>query len=215
MDLTEVGLSSYESKVYEALTRHGTSTASTLSADSGVPHSRIYDVLESLIHKGLAKVLPGKTKQFTPSDPQALLALLGQKKSSLEKTEVALKDLKKTYENVHKEPVLIATGRKNFGTLLKEMKKTKKVNYSIKYVAQPHPEWIRDANKNKKKHDIKTLTRYDEETKKNVQQWIKQTGMYPRQLHNEGVAVSITDEEVLIALIKSTTYSRYSIRTLI
>jgi len=50
--------------------------------------------------------------------------------------------------------------------------------------------------------EMRVLTRYDEETKKSVEKWLK---IYKtiKKFDNEGVAIGVTDEEVLISLIKS------------
>ena len=42
-----IGLTSYEIKVYLSLLEHGSLTASDISKKSGVPYSKIYEVLNS------------------------------------------------------------------------------------------------------------------------------------------------------------------------
>ena len=50
--LEKIGLTSYEIKTFSALLKSGEMTASDLSQKSGVPYSKIYEVLGSLEEKG-------------------------------------------------------------------------------------------------------------------------------------------------------------------
>jgi sugar-specific transcriptional regulator TrmB len=201
----ELGLTQYEAKAYESLVKFGKTTAAKISADSGVPYSRIYDILASLVRRGLVKVLPGKTKEYVATDPKELLKLVNKKREVLNKAASDIENLKKLYEFAVKEPVLLAYGKRNFNTLLKEIKDPKKYTYTMRYAVETKPEWIRsDKAKIKRGIDFKNLARYDEETKKNLKVWVRETGPTWRAFENEGVAMSIRDdEEILIALIKS------------
>ncbi|GED20063.1 TrmB family transcriptional regulator [Kurthia gibsonii] len=51
--LKQRGYTEYESKAYLALIQNGDVTAYQISKDSGIPRARIYDVLNSLIEKGI------------------------------------------------------------------------------------------------------------------------------------------------------------------
>ena len=61
--LTRLGLTSYEAKAYLALVRRDSSTAAQVARLAGVPRQRIYDVLASLVEKGLASTRPGPGRQ--------------------------------------------------------------------------------------------------------------------------------------------------------
>ena len=50
--LEKIGLTSYEIKTYSSLLKTGPITASDLSQKSGVPYSKIYEVLGTLEEKG-------------------------------------------------------------------------------------------------------------------------------------------------------------------
>jgi sugar-specific transcriptional regulator TrmB len=205
--LTEIGLNDYEAKAYEALTKNGKSTAAKVSAVSGVPYGRIYDILASLEQKGFVKILPGIKKEYISGDPQIILDIIERRKKDIAKGEQSIKELKKYYDSSYKEPVLVATGQKNFYLLMKETSSPKKnYVYAIKYVVEPKPEWIRkDSEKIRKGIDIRNLVRFDDETKKNIKKW-KNTKIPMRKIENEGIAMMIhNNEEVLIGLIKSNT----------
>lgn len=67
--LMHLGLTSYEARAYVALTGRESCTASEASRLAGVPRQRIYDVLDSLIEKGLALTRPGSTAKYTATAP--------------------------------------------------------------------------------------------------------------------------------------------------
>ncbi|MCF7866811.1 helix-turn-helix domain-containing protein [Candidatus Woesearchaeota archaeon] len=206
LELEEAGLNKYESTAYQSLVKLGTTTASRISKDSGVPHSRIYDVLDSLEHKGLVKVFPDKTKRFTATNPENLIKLIEEKKKKIEITEKKLVELKQIYEEKETEPVLIATGKKNFHLLMKEIPSAKTFNYAVRYMADTRPEFIRKTKTHIKKGlDEKSLIRYDEETKKNADKFLKETKVNAKQIENEGVIMSLNDNALLLGLIKSNT----------
>ena len=87
MDLSELGLTGNETKVFEVLLRRGKSKASDLASESGVSYGRIYVVLSSLERKGLVKVIPEKGKKFVASDPELLRLVVDQKRKSLDALE--------------------------------------------------------------------------------------------------------------------------------
>ena len=62
--LKDLGLNSYESKVWVALLSRGISTAGELSDIANVPRSRSYDVLESLEKKGFVIIKLGKQIKY-------------------------------------------------------------------------------------------------------------------------------------------------------
>lgn len=70
MHLREMGLSEYETTAYVSLLCLGTSTASEVSADAGIPQSRVYDTLGTLETKGFVVIQPGRPKKFGPVEPE-------------------------------------------------------------------------------------------------------------------------------------------------
>ncbi|HII15551.1 MAG TPA: hypothetical protein HA362_04530 [Nanoarchaeota archaeon] len=203
-DLTELGLTKNESKAFEAIIHLGKSSAAIISSDSGVPYSRIYDVLASLESKGLVKVIPEKGKKFVPGDPEALKELIEKKKKSIEELGAEVEKLKEAYEKGEKEPVELAKGKKNFYKVVHEMPYPEHTEYNVKYTAEYYPSWVRENRMMVKKGvALKTLARNSEETSGNLKKWL---GVYKniREIPNEGVAISITDDKaIMIGLIKS------------
>jgi sugar-specific transcriptional regulator TrmB len=84
--LREVGLTGYESMAYLHLITTGPSTANQISNSSGLPYSKIYDVLTNLEKKGWIEVERGRPKMYYPKPPSdALEARKLQIESSLRK----------------------------------------------------------------------------------------------------------------------------------
>ena len=71
--LKNLGLNSYEVKIWTALLSRGVSTAGELSDIANVPRSRSYDVLESLEKKGFVKTKNGKPARYTAISPSEAL----------------------------------------------------------------------------------------------------------------------------------------------
>ncbi len=203
-DYEEFGLTKNESKIYEKLVKLGKVGSGDLSRESGVSYSKIYNILDSLVNKGLVSVVPEKTKKFIPTDPEALVKLIEKKQKRLEKAKQKAKEMKQFYDVKEKNPVQMRLGKKSFYKIVKESKNPKEFNYTIKWSSEYRPDWAGSSKRlSKKGVDLRTLTRYDKETEKDVKKWLK-IKKNIRKFSNEGVAMSVTDdEEVMIALIKS------------
>ena len=71
--LEKIGLTSYEIKTFSALLKSGEMTASDLSQKSGVPYSKIYEVLGALEDKGwIGSDDSRPTKYFAKAPSNAL-----------------------------------------------------------------------------------------------------------------------------------------------
>ncbi|MEX1072295.1 MAG: helix-turn-helix domain-containing protein [Chloroflexota bacterium] len=68
-DLTRLGLTMYEAKAYVALLGRDAFTAAQVSRQAGLPRQRIYDVLGSLVEKGLASTRPGSVVKYSAVSP--------------------------------------------------------------------------------------------------------------------------------------------------
>src|SRR3954453_13707594 len=74
--LTRLGLTTYEAKAYLALIRRDSYTAAQVSRQAGLPRQRIYDVLGSLVEKGLASARPGEVVKYAATPPQLAIGRL-------------------------------------------------------------------------------------------------------------------------------------------
>jgi HTH-type transcriptional regulator, sugar sensing transcriptional regulator len=82
--LQRLGLTSYEARAYVALLRRDTMTAAETARLAGLPRQRVYDVLSSLVEKGLASTRPGRAVKYSATAPeQALERLLAAHRQQL------------------------------------------------------------------------------------------------------------------------------------
>jgi len=73
--LKSFGLSDYEAKALVALLSKGTLTAKEVSEISGIPRTSVYDVMDSLVSKGLVESF-GKPKKFKALSARDIIAVL-------------------------------------------------------------------------------------------------------------------------------------------
>ncbi len=72
--LAELGLSGYEAKAYLSLLRENPATAYEVGKSSGVPTSKVYEVLKRLVEKGIISIIDeGRTRQYVPIEPEEFL----------------------------------------------------------------------------------------------------------------------------------------------
>jgi HTH-type transcriptional regulator, sugar sensing transcriptional regulator len=74
--LVRIGLTRYEARVYVALIRRDGSTAADMARLTGVPRPRVYDVLASLVAKGIAAERPGLAAKYVAIDPRQAMTRL-------------------------------------------------------------------------------------------------------------------------------------------
>ena len=74
--LVRIGLTQYEARLYVALIRRDGSTPADLARVTSVPRPRVYDVVDSLVAKGLAVHRPGHAAGYVAVDPQQAVAQL-------------------------------------------------------------------------------------------------------------------------------------------
>lgn len=93
--LTQLGLNVYEAKAYAALLGKDSFSATQVADLSGVPRQRIYDILSSLVDRGLAISRPGKhgTRYAAVEPKLALAALVEREQERLSKLQTIAADL--------------------------------------------------------------------------------------------------------------------------
>jgi sugar-specific transcriptional regulator TrmB len=69
-DLVGLGLTTYEAKAYVALLGRDSFTAAQVARQGELPRQRIYDVLGSLVEKGLASSRPGSVVKYAAVAPE-------------------------------------------------------------------------------------------------------------------------------------------------
>jgi sugar-specific transcriptional regulator TrmB len=71
-----------------ALTRRGNATGAEVARIAGLPRQRIYDVLDGLVERGLATVVPGRPARYTAVAPaEGIGRLLAARREELDELE--------------------------------------------------------------------------------------------------------------------------------
>lgn len=66
--LRKFGLKNYEAKGYLAMMKRKSLTATQISVVSGIPRTKVYDVTESLMKKGLCSLIPGTINKYKATE---------------------------------------------------------------------------------------------------------------------------------------------------
>ncbi len=124
--LLELGLSSYEVKVYSSLVSYGKLTAMELSKISKVPYNKIYEVLLSLEKKGFIRVEERRPAKYYPVEPKIALEKLRKDIEERIKSniEFALSDLSSIFEKKgvrEKSDVWLIRGKDDIMNKLKDV----------------------------------------------------------------------------------------------
>ncbi|ARQ69461.1 TrmB family transcriptional regulator [Streptomyces marincola] len=91
--LQAVGLTEWEARAYLALLDEAPSSGYAVAKRSGVPTSKIYQVLDSLVGKGAVHVTRGGTTLYRALEPQELVERMrGQAADRIDAAESALTD---------------------------------------------------------------------------------------------------------------------------
>ncbi|HLC62772.1 MAG TPA: helix-turn-helix domain-containing protein [Candidatus Nanoarchaeia archaeon] len=126
-DLQGIGLTDGETKAYLAMLELGSSTVGPIAKKSGISYSKIYEVLERLIDKGIVSfIIKEKTRYFQAIEPNMLYRFLEMQESEIEKNKEKLKKIipelekhTKIFEN--KEEVELFVGLKGLRTASEKM----------------------------------------------------------------------------------------------
>jgi len=87
-ELVDLGLTRYEARAYSSLVARDRYTAAELARESGIPRQRVYDVLDSLVERGLVTARPGQVVRYSAVDPAvAVDRLLTVHRSTLDRLQ--------------------------------------------------------------------------------------------------------------------------------
>lgn len=103
--LRELGLNSYEARAYLTLLGKESFTPTQAADYSGVPRQRIYDILSSLVDRGLVISRPGRhgTKYAAVSPKRALEALLYNEQQRITQIETTTSTLIEQLSTIYNE----------------------------------------------------------------------------------------------------------------
>lgn len=162
--LRKIGLTEGEVKVYLALLELGSSTSWSVTKESGISGSKVYEILERLGKKGLtSSITKNKVKYFETASPERILDYLENKNKeiNLEKDEI-----KKIIPNLilkraksSKSEVKVYTGFEGAKTVFEEnLRDCKKGDEMLGWGLTEQPEsWESYFNEREKVRDKKGI----------------------------------------------------------
>ena len=100
-------LSNGEIEVYAALLKNGLSTTGTIMQHAKISNSKVYEVLDKLIKKGLASyVIQNGKRHYAATPPRHLLDYLEEQKQELQESQDELKKLIPSIEKIREETTI-------------------------------------------------------------------------------------------------------------
>jgi sugar-specific transcriptional regulator TrmB len=92
--LRKVGLTEGEIKVYLALLELGSTTSGKITKKCGISGSKVYEVLDRLMNKGLAaSIIKNGVKNFEAASPERIMDYMEEKKKDIEKEKISIQKI--------------------------------------------------------------------------------------------------------------------------
>jgi len=167
--LQKMGFTPGESEVYELLIESGETKAGTLIKQANLTSSKVYDVLQRLIHKGLVSFVEKEgIKYYQATPPERLIDFLEEKKTEIQDTQNEMLKLIHYLKKVNDQKKEVNNVRMYFGKqgakiVLKELadaSKQDKYNYGYGTQDNPFmdiiPHDLKEFFNAEKKHGLKT-----------------------------------------------------------
>ena len=174
--LKEIGLTDSEIKVYLALLELGSSSKGNIVKRSKVASSKIYELLDKLIEKGLVSyVIKSKVKYFEAAHPKRILDYVNEKDKKIKKQKKEIEallpelELKRSMAGIGSEIQVFKSmkgAKTSFDDILNDLKKGDE--YYVLGISQftPHFErFVINFHKSRAKEGIKCKILVNEVTK--------------------------------------------------
>lgn len=87
-DLMMLGLSEYEARVYISLVKLGKGNAREIHEASGVPRTKVYEVLKRLLEKGFLEIQEGSPTHYRAIEPRKVIGKLQEDITSVSKRSI-------------------------------------------------------------------------------------------------------------------------------
>lgn len=175
--LRNIGLTEGEVRVYFALLEVGPCTIGPVTKKSGITSSKIYQIINRLIKKGLAsKIIQDNVRHFSAAPPERLQTYLQDKQEEIKKQEEKLAQIMPALKAQHKESAsrretIMYTGYEGLKTAVYEFisdipEGEEHVVFGARGQLDPRSERIiRDFYLEKERRGIKTRLVYNEEVR--------------------------------------------------
>ncbi len=137
--IKKLGLTEGESRAYLSLLKLGSSTVGPITKNSGISSSKIYEVLNRLIEKGLVSfIIKEKTKHFQALEPERLNDYIEKKKIELAQSQSIIEELIPSLTSLmkieNKQEAEIFIGEKDIRTAYDIILSDAKLGSTLKYV---------------------------------------------------------------------------------
>jgi len=167
--LEKIGLTAGEIQVYEALIELGISSTGAVTKKAQISSSKVYEVLQRLMKKGLVSyMLKNGVRYYEATPPERLIDFLEEKKESIERAQQEVKRiipaLKRIRKAAHEEnKTVVYTGVQGPKIVLKEIIEAAKkgeANYGYGTNEDPYvkyfPAQLKQHIEESRKYKVKT-----------------------------------------------------------
>lgn len=125
--LTKLGLKTEEARAYVALLRLKEANASEIARVGNIPRSHIYEVLNSLLMRGLIRLTSDNPRRFAPTNPDlALKSLIDRIKREMDFIYDKINSLVKSFKEPEKS-MTILMGKNLLKSLMYDMSKAHEI----------------------------------------------------------------------------------------
>lgn len=209
--LKGIGLTLYESEAYVALTSLISATAAEIAEKSGIPRSKIYDVLKGLVEKNFIEVEDGRPQIYHVKSP---MEVLNREKERIDgEIDDAISRLTNIYENGMSQvqaPIWRIYGvEKIISQELEIIKRAKtSVNMRIGFLFEGEGEALIKAFKNRPSLNVNILaspTCYVNDEEVNIIRLFKDANINIQKADIPFVKVMISDSKEMMH-----TYTKFS-----
>ena len=130
-NLSELGFSPSEIKIYLHLLKNGSSYPNKISAETKLNRTNVYEALNRLISKGVASfITKNKVKWFEAKSPDSIMSIINQRESELNNLKneilVDVENLKKWGIVTKPLEATVFTGKKGLRILFDDIIELKK-----------------------------------------------------------------------------------------
>ncbi len=208
--LEQIGLTKQEALVYETLLNKGSLTATQLDKKTPgkIKRSNVYNILDSLIKKGLVEFKKTKkTTLFIAESPDNLLNLIDKKEEEIAKikneAQVALPQLKSLFDFASKRPgVRIFSGEEGIKKIYLDTLTSETPIYALLSISPVKPsiyQWLIQTYVKKrvqqkiKAYVIATNEKRNIVYKKHDEQFLRETHLIPKKKMPFSMEIDIYD----------------------
>jgi sugar-specific transcriptional regulator TrmB len=200
-DITEIGMTKNEGRVYLALLELGPSLAGQISRKTGLHRRNVYDITERLIQKGIiGYIKKNNRKLFEAASPQRLKEIIDEKQKSLQEVMPELNELyQKTKE---KQETNFYKGTEGLKTIFRDQLQSKEIlilgasNSAFEIL----PFYFKWYDRDRKKKKIKVRIIANKQFNKSIP--LSEMRYLPEKYSNP-LAINIWQDKVAIILWKS------------